>query len=426
MRIELAASAPDAGAAGIDALALDLAARGSVDMAPDEMARAIKAASARLSLLVDEGGGPSLELDCPADSLYSLVDLLGRSFAAPAFRPEDFDKSLMALRVEERRQHSNRMKLARLELDTALRGERWLASRPLGSASALASLTLDDVVRHWKEDVDGRRLRIAAVGDIDADALAARLSRPEGRALGSLPESALPSAARAAPSSAAHSTSPEVQTVGLSIPRPSPLILVRGVPGSSGWAVASGEFDAPPISSPDFAALRVAMTMLHDLLSRELRKSGAIDEELRIELGAAGTSAGSLEIYGPGEVASVLDAVARSVKTLSSGRCVDPLSRDGALVGLSSALHYYRARGLVDFYAPFASSASMADELSRLSDAGVESAEFFKTANRIAAVRGEDVLRVATEYLAQAETSWIALGDPDLLATLAAKAVSRH
>lgn len=420
LRIALRESASPQNA-GLEALALDLAAKGSADMAPDGMARALEAASAGLSLVASDDGGPALELACPADSLYSLLDLLGRSFSDPAFRPEDFDRSLMSLRVEERRRHSDRSKLAAIELDAVLRSEGRLARGPADSASSLASMSLDEVVRLWTEDVDGARLQIAAVGAVDPDVLAARLSLPGG--LGSLPRRSLREAG--SPAAAASPAAPAVQAAGLSIPSSSPLILVGEVPGSSGEAVELGAFDAPSIDSPDFAALRVATTMLYDLLSRELRTTAA-DEVLHMDLSSGGRGTGSLEVQGSGEAASVLGAVARALATLASGRCLDPVSEDGAFEDIAAALPHYRARSLVDFYEPFASPSAMVGELSRLSDAGADPAEFFGTADRMAAVSRGDVLRVATEYLAQTRISWIALGDPELLAALAATSASRH
>ena len=435
---------PDDRNAGLDALALYLASKGGADMAEGEIDRALRESSAELSLVLDRGSGPALQLSCPEGSLFPILDLLGRSFAAPAFRAADFEACLWKLRVEERRRSSDRARLAGLELGASLRGESWLDRRPAGEASSLAGLSLAEVVRFWKDYAAGPGLRILAVGGVDREALVARLSSPQGLALGSLPDSrslavagsraTAPSTAPSTASATAPATLPAsgsgapsalARTVALSLPAEAPPLIVKPVPGSSGWAIALGEYDAPSIASADFAALRVATTALGDLLSRELGTLGG-RERLRLVLDAGGPGAGSVELSGGADADAALGCFERALAELVSGRCVDPVSPDGALTSLAAALSYYRERGIVDFYEPFAPSGAMADELSRVVASGAEAAEFYKTAGRMAAVNASEVRRAAAKYLSPGALSWIALGDPSLLDSVAAKLAAKR
>ncbi|MDA8425873.1 MAG: hypothetical protein M0Z80_07010, partial [Treponema sp.] len=216
-----------------------------------------------------------------------------------------------------------------------------------------------------------------------------------------------------------------VRPAALALPAEAPAVIVKPVPGSSGWAIALGEFDAPPIASADFAALRVATTALRDLLSRELAALGG-GESLRLRLDVGGRAAGSVELSGDADADAAIGCFDRALAVLVAGRCVDPLSPGGAPGSLAGAMRYYRERSLVEFYEPFASAGATADELSRISASGSEAAEFYRIADRLTAVTASEVRRAAAKYLSPGALSWIALGDPELLRSVSAKLAVRR
>jgi len=407
LRIALSeyATAQSATEAGLEALALDLATKGSDDMEAGAVARALCAASARLDLALDGSYGPAIELSCPRDSLYPLLDVLGQSLASPAFRRDDFETCLMNLRVEERREHSDRALRASAELGAALYGRASLARWPVGSADTLAKIRLEDVERYWKTEFGGDRIRMSLVGDVDPDELAKRLSPAAGRGIGSLPRQAAP---------AQPSTPPPSTVTGA--------LLIRAVPGSTGWTVLRGEFGLPPTATPDYAALSLGLTMLDELLGRELRAAVGGDETRRVSISGEVYGVGSIEIAGGGDPAAAMDAVQWSLRSLAAGRCVGLRSPGGDLESFAEGIADYRARSVVEYYSGRGSSAELATLILREALRGADPMAFFRVADQIAAAKPEDVLRVVKERIAGASLSWVALGDPALLSGLEARA----
>jgi len=388
--------------AGLPALALACAAKGPAGSPRGRIEAELYRAGASLELRVDDFDDVALELSCPLESLVPLLELVGKSLVAPAFRREDFESSLGAFRLAERRDSGDPALRAAALLRAAAYAGHPYALPPRGTAASLASIGRDELLRFWAEGAGAERLRVSVVGDLDPAELASRLEPT----FGSIPRR------------------------GPAPPKPAPLplrglVVAEAFPSLGGRAWVRAEIGAPPSSSPDFAALAVALAMLDDLVSLRLR-SGAggapIAYSAWTRLSSAGAGSASLVVQDCVDPLAAKAAFEGAAAELAAGLCLDAAgaaSGAGSLGGIDASLGAYRLRAVSRAYARSGGSSDIAARIARDLAAGGDGTAFFRMADRIAAVGGADVARVAREYLVEGRSAWIALGDPKLVAAFA-------
>jgi predicted Zn-dependent peptidase len=384
--------------AGLPALALACAAKGSIGSTKGSVDLALYRAGAELELRLDDYDDVALELRCPLASLGPMLEILGESLATPAFLQDDVDRVLGEFRIAERRESGDPAIQAASRLRAQAYAGHPYAIPPRGTASSLAAIRRDDVMRFWEEGAGAERIRISIVGDVDPDDLARRLAP----SLGALPRKG-PAPQRAA-----------------ALPLRS-LSAAEAFPAAAGRAFVRAEFSAPDSSTTDFAALSVALSMLDDLLALDhaSRAEGtALAYSAWTRVSSAAAASACLCIQDCPDPLAAKAAFRAAAETLASGRCLDARA-PGTLGDISASIEAYRLRATAKVYAKSDGSAAIAARIARDLAAGGDGSGFFRMADKIAAVKAEDVVRVARDRLVNGSVAWIALGDPKVIAGFA-------
>jgi len=402
--------------AGLEALALAAAARAAAGSEPGSVEAAVFEAGGSIELKLEDYDDIALELVCPVESLTGLLELVARALASPAFAQDDFDRSLREARVAERRESGDPLLRAAAELRSGLYKDHPYSLPPRGTAFSLAAATRESVMRYWTSRFSAERLFVVVVADADPLDLAGRL----GPLFSALPRGIAPEDLRKD-----ERESPAGAKVAALPIRPwFKALSLSATPGS---AVIRGEFAAPEESSPDYAALTVALAMLDDLLLEGLRGERALAYGAWARISAAAAPSASVTVYKTTDPAAAKSAVNAAITELASGLCIDvggqaaPSSvgskgmGSAALAPLARSLDAYKARAITASYSRGASSEGMAAHIARDLAAGGDGTALFRMAGRISAVSAEDVARVARQRLLEGPSAWVALGDPDLV-----------
>jgi zinc protease len=384
-------------------LGLALLSRGGEGMAPGELRSRIDAAGGRLELKELSYDGLALELVAPPALLPGLLDALLAAMAKPAFASPDFpaeewDGAMRDFRVRLMKDYGD----PAVQASTAIRSEVYpghpYAVPPLGTAQSLLSLTRAEVASQWKALVGSERIAIAVAGDLDPEALAAmavpRLASLGRRGPDPVPPPPLP-----------------IKNALILIPRS----------GASGTYLKV-EYLAPPLSSPDYPALLVGLSALQDLVLEEVRGGDPQAYGVTTRLSASASPSASIQVSRGKGGERAKAAVERAVRLLASGAS---LSTTGAgLAPLKDSLEAYKLGTLSRTYTRADSAADMALRMARDLCAGGDGSTWFRLADRIGAVRAEDIQRVVREGLVDGPKAWAVAGPPSLLAELKAVPVS--
>ncbi len=390
---------------GVEALALSLAARGGrlPSGGRADLPALVRAAGGSLELKALSEDALALELAAPLDRLPALLEALAASVAAPSFEEADFVAAMRDLRAARLAAEADPARVAAEGLRTeAYRGSPY-ARPPFGTAESLAALRLEDAAAYWREAVGAERVALVVAGDLGAAELAARVGPAlaalprKGGAAGLLPEPGSAPAIRSRPESAAlASARSPAPRAPLSAEPPSP----------AARAHLRAAFPAPPPSSPDYAALSLALVMLDDLLKEELLGEKALAGEAAAWLAAAAAPSGFLAAEGAASAAKARAGMERALAALASGECAAIADPAGGRAPFAESLDAYRARALVRLFGREGSAAAVAAGMARDLASGGDGTGPARLADGLAAVGPADLERVVREYLDPRRLAW--------------------
>lgn len=382
---------------GAIALGLALLSRGKAGDKPGSLTAAIAAAGGRLELKELSYDAIALELVAPPADLPRLLSALAAALAEPAFAsasfPQaDFDAVMKDFRIRRLREGRDPGLRASDRLRNDVYRDHPYSGQPLGTDESLLSLTCAQVAAAWKARIGSESIAISVVGDLDAEALSTLLS-PSLAGLGTRGPAPLPPPAL-----------PIRQA-----------LLLEPVPGAQG-AYIRVDFAAPDRASQDYATLSVALAMLDDVLMEELRGREILAYDAYTRLSFAAAPSASILVTRASSAEAAKAGVERALATVAGGSC---LALDGSgYAPLAAAVESYKARTLARLYSGGESAADMAEYLARDLAAGGDGSLWFRMADRINAVRAEDLLRLAKESFGKAPMAWAVAAPQDLLAPL--------
>ena len=382
---------------GAIALGLALLSRGKAGDKPGSLIQSIIAAGGSLEFKELSYDAIALELVAPPAALPGLLSALTDALADPAFASSsfpqaEFDAVMKDFRIRRLRESRDPGLRASDRLRNDVYRDHPYSGQPLGTEGSLLSLTCAQVAAAWKARVGSESIAISVVGDLDAEALSALLSPAIGR-------------------------------LGVRGPAPSPApalpikdaLLLEPMPGAQG-AYLRVDFSAPDRASQDYAALSVALAMLDDVLMEELRGKEILAYGAYTRLSFAAAPSASIIVTRAGSALAAKAGVERSLALVAGGAC---LALDGSgYAPLPAAVESYKARTLARLYAGGESAADMAEYLARDLAAGGDGSLWFRMADRINAVRADDVLRLAKASFSASPKAWAVAAPPELLAPL--------
>jgi zinc protease len=291
-----------------------------------------------------------------------IWDIFTNVMLDPVFAPDDIDRIRGQITAGLREvETSPDGALDRLEERVLYAGHPY-ANDPAGSLETLAQITPQAVREYHRNAMTTSRLLLVVVGDIDAGELKARVAASFGRLpRGDYKEAPLPALDFSRP------------TLDIS-PRVLQTNYIRG------------SFSAPPLSSPEFYAMRVAVTVLNDLVNDEVRFRRQLSYAPSAELETLAANSGN--IYATAvEANQTVRVMLDQIKALKSG--VADQQRIDGMAG----------QFLTNYYLKQQTNAAQAGDLARYELIGGGWRNSFEFLNRIRAVKAADVQAAANKYM---------------------------
>lgn len=291
----------------------------------------------------------------------------------PAFAPDDFNRVQNRLVISRRAdEDSPESFLQVLQSRVAYAGHPYL-NNPEGTVETISRLTIEDVKRYHQQVMQTSRLLLVIVGDLDAAALRQRIADSFGKLpRGEYKEPQLPPLA--------------YQTATVDVTeRALPTNYIQGV------------FAAPPLTSRDIYAMRVASALLNDRVLIEVRFRRNLSYAPSAFLRDQGANVGGIYV-------TTTDAnQAISVMLYEIVR----LQRDlPDRTDLTAEVSGY----LTKYYLAQETNAAQMNELARYELIGGGWRNSLDFITRLRAVTPEDVRRVAQKYMRNLR--FVVIGNP--------------
>lgn len=399
--------------AGIEAITLSMLAKGSRSYPYPEVERLLYERSAWMSPTYGSPDATSFGLTTLSKYLPELFGVFADSFLHPRWDPAQFDSVLNDFKVAQKREENDPSALNGTALEKRLFAGHPYYALPSGVDNSLANVTLQDVIEYYSKLAVAGRLFIVAAGDFDPHRLFSMLDAT----FGSLPAG------------------------NISVGTPPPLDVRPGLTSvpfseSAGLAYLLGAFELPPPASHDYAALVLALAMLDDILYDNVRtQHGAA---YGVSAGAAGVAAnyGTISVYKTSEPGKVKPLVDDSISVLASGRAIAArvdasaagksgiggtdaeAGKHAPYVPIADVLQFYRDQYVAGFYAGQETNRSIAAQIAGSAIYRGDYRDYLLTMERLSAVTPDAILSAVHRYLLGTPTLWVAVGPPELLATM--------
>ena len=358
--------------AGVESLMLDVATEASQRFPREQMRRELSRIGTSLSY--------GINFDYSVLSLGSTRRHFDRSWEIftdaalhPSFTPEDFERvrnrTMVSLALREDTPDSF---LQVLQSRVIYAGHPYL-NDPHGTATSVGRLTPEDVKRYHAQMMQTSRLLLVVVGDVDP----AQIRQKVAASLGKLPRGDY----RAEP------------VPQLTFRTPSVAVTERTLPTN----YVQGVFAAPPPTSPDFYAMRIASSVLQGRVFSEVRVKRNLSYAPDAFLGSQGANLGGISVTSVDANQSV-QLMLREIARLQTTE-ISPDEIKG------TAQHF-----LTRYYMGQETNAAQAGELAQYELIGGgwrNSAVFIE---RLRAVTPADVRRSANTYMRNLQ--FVVLGNP--------------
>ncbi len=189
----------------------------------------------------------------------------------PAFNPEDISRIREGIITGLRERESDADNFLRVLQDRVIYANHPYSNEVRGTIETLNAMQAKDLRDYHKKIMETSRLLLVVVGDVDADDLKKRVTA----AFGKLPRG----------------TYKETPFPPLDFSKGTLDVSSRTLPTN----YVQGVFNAPPLSSPDYSAMRVAVTLLQGRVFQEVRVKRQLSYAPNAELNTL--SANTANIY---------------------------------------------------------------------------------------------------------------------------------
>lgn len=358
--------------AGIEGLMLDVATEASANFPRERFRRELSRTGTVITYGVnyDYSG---LVLGCTRQHFDRGWEIFTDAALRPSFAADDFarvkQRQLIALSDDEDTPDSYlQVLLAR----SAYAGHPYL-NNPSGTLKSLNSLTVDDLKRFHQQMVQTSRLLLVVVGDLDV----AQVRRMVEASFGKVPRG----------------NYKDTPVPPLSYSTSTVAVTQRDIPTN----YITGVFAAPPLTSPDIYPLRIATSILQNRVFVEVRAKRNLSYAPDAFLGSQGANIGGIYVTA---------VEANQAVRLMLGE-IERLQRDEITADeLAGTTQHFLTR----YYLGQETNGAQAGELAQAELIGGgwrNSAEFI---DRLRAVTGADVKRVAQQYMKNMR--FVVIGNP--------------
>jgi zinc protease len=361
--------------AGIENFMLSVAAEGSKKYSREAVRRELARTGGGIGAGADNDFSV-LSLASTRENFDKSWDIFTDLAMNPTFDSKDVERIREAIITGLRDQEADADNFLQILQDRVIYKDHPYSNDVNGTIETISSLQAKDLRDYHKKVMQTSQLLLVVVGDINADDLKKRISSTLGKLpRGNYKETAYPA---------------------LDFSKPTLDVVERDLPTN----YVEGVFDAPPLSSPDYSAMRVAITILQGQVFQEVRVKRQLSYAPNAELNTL--SANTANIYVTANDANqavevMLDEI-NNLKTLQINKdLIDNI-----------AGHF-----LTLYYLDQQTNAAQARELAKYELIGGGWRNAFDFLNRVLEVKPEDVQRVSKKYMNNIR--FVVIGDPQAI-----------
>lgn len=280
----------------------------------------------------------------------------------PSFAPEDVERVRRQIISGLREAESSPDAALLTAQDRVLFNGHPYANDPAGTIATISSFTVDELRKYHRSRMETSQLLLVVVGDVSAEDIKARATAVFGKLpKGTYKEKALP---------AVDFSTPTVDVT----PRP------------IGTNYVQGAFAAPSLNDPDYHAMRVATTILKEMVYDEVRNKRQLSYAPNAEMNADGANTAFIYVTAV-EANRAVSVMFDQIRTLRSAQLPDD-----AISGISGQF-------LTNYYLGQETNSAQAAELAKYELLGGGWRNSFEFLNKVRDVKPSDIQRVSQKYM---------------------------
>lgn len=301
-------------------------------------------------------------------------DIFTDTLISPTFAPDDIERNRQATLTGFREAGASPEGALQTEIDRVIYAGHPYANDVSGTVATISSFNAADLIAYHKKMLETSRLLLIFVGDLDPKELKARIAASFGKLpRGDYKEQIYPQ---------------------LNFAKPSVDIIARpNLPTN----YIQGVFNAPPMTSPDYYPMRVAMSILQTLIFQEVRTNRQLSYAPGAELNKFAVNTANISVSSVDANQSV-QIMLEQVNSMRTMRLSDEIVSEVA------------GNFLTTYYLSQETSAAQVAELARYELIGGGWRKTYEFLNRISSVNSDDLVAVSGKYMKNIR--FVVVGDP--------------
>lgn len=364
--------------AGIENLALSVAVEGSKKFPRETLRRELSRTGSSI--------GAGSNSDYSVLSLGTTLQNFDRSWEIftdialnPAFAAEDVERIRAQILTGLRERETDNDNFLRVLQNRVIYANHPYANDVIGTPETINRLTAKDLSDYYKSLMQTSRLLLVIVGDVNPDAIKTRVAGIAGT-LGALPRGDFR----------------ETTLPALDFSKPTLDVTKRALPTN----YIQGVFNAPSLNSPDYYAMRVAVTVLQSRVYTEVRTKRQLSYAPNAELDSFAANTGNIYVTAV-DANQAVSVMLNEVENLKNRRIEADL-----IEGVSG--HF-----LTLYYIDQQTNAAQAGELAKYELIGGGWRKSFDFLDKIRQVTPAEVQAVAQKYMKNIR--FVVVGNPSAI-----------
>lgn len=301
-------------------------------------------------------------------------DIFTDTLLNPAFEPSDIERNRQATLTGLREAGISPDGAVQDEIERVIYAEHPYSNDVDGTIATVSGFKAEEIIAYHKKTMETSRLLLVFVGDLDPIDLKQRIAASFGKLpRGDYKDQAFP---------ALNFSRPTLDIVA----RPNlPTNYVKGV------------FEAPPLGSADYYPMRVAMSILQQLIFQEVRQNRQLSYAPGAELEKFGANTANISVSSVDANQSV-QVMLEQVDKMKALRLNDEIVAEVA------------GNYLTTYYLSQETSGAQVGELAQYELIGGGWRNAFEFLNRVSSVKSDDLASVSNKYMKNIR--FVVVGDP--------------
>lgn len=358
--------------AGIENLMLLSATDAGTDMPRQQVRRELSRLGSGFSAAAGQDYS-AVSFAATRPSFDRVWEIFSSVILKPAFAKEDVERNRQQILTQLREMETSPEGALQALQDKTLYAAHPYPNEVIGTPATIAALTPDDLRAYHKKVMQTSQLLLVFVGDLDANDVKARVAATFGK----LPRGD-------------YKDQP-LKTIDFS--KPTFDVTTRSLPTN----YIQGAFAAPSIGDPDYYAMQLMITILHNLVVQKVRNELQLSYAPAAELNKFAVNTGEISVSTT-DPNQAVEAMLAQIELLRTRRLNDAIVKDIA------------ASFLTSYYLGQETSGAQAGELARYELIGGGWRNSFEFLNNMMRVTSADVQRVSEKYMKNIRFTMV--GDP--------------